>query len=1443
MKQRLFAILMMLALIVTPVSANQINDDSVTVADTERYSQITGSLPVSETGLYIIQLSDPAVPSYSGGLPGLEATNPSLTGERKLNTRSQTVQLYVEYLHQKQNDFIASMQQTLGRPIEVVFRYDGALNGVAVAISHQEALQISQLSNVKAVFADSERQLDTDIGPWFLGAPDIWAGNTNPGIGTRGEGIIVGVIDTGINYQHPSFAASDGEGYAHTNPYGAGVYHGWCATNPGFCNAKLIGAYGLNPLGGNPADDNGHGSHTASTAAGNLHEAEFTVGSETYVRTIAGIAPRANVVAYKVCTPSCPQSASIQAVNHAIMDDQVDVLNYSISGTDNPWNDPVDLAFLEAFNAGIFIAASAGNTGPGPSTVAKTGPWNASVAASTINRIFAYTLDVTAPTTPPELQGIAAVPGENTSIASNIVGEVRFNIANPRGCVAHPSNFFSGAMALIERGDCTFSTKVNHAVTAGATQVIVYNHVGGPPIVMGGLTGTPTAVMIDNIKGASLRDYVIANLDVNLRINAGTTILFNDDWKNVVAGFSARGPSQFEMLAPTFIAPGVNTLAAGASGASDYFFSQGTSMSSPHAAGAGALLIALNPTWSPAEVRSALAMTAMPELLKEDGVIPADPFDIGSGLLKLGAAGRIGLVMDETYDNFISANPAAGGDPKTLNLPAFVSHACAGSCTWTRTVKSVAPFDVTYNAFANGPAGMLFDVSPATFTIAPGALQTLTFVVDTRSLPEGDWVFADIRLVPEGETTSASSGALTANHASLSVSGSDSFTSTPAVAIPDNGYNGTLSSMACDTIDASSIPRNNVVTDISVELAAAHTWVGDLTVKMQSPTGTILALVERPQGDGSANAPGENGTSSPFGDSSNLSIAFPLSFNDTFSHDPEHMGLGISNTQNVCEHDGRCEFFPNPDQALLVGNSVENFASLSGEKASGDWKLCMGDSAGGDVGTFQEWTLTIAHTPASIAAVHMPVAVIPAVQPPTIDIDPAQVTSTQGPDQVVTEILTITNEGMLDLEWSIEEAPGLDMSAVVESLNLPVGSDRANQLDAPSAVSAPAWVLPSVGGQILSSWSEGFDDIDALPALGWALINNSEPVGTTGWFQGNPSVFSAHSGATNSYIAANFNNTSGLGTISNWLLIPEINLKNGDSFSFWTRTATGSIWPDRLEVRWSGNGGSTDVGTGALDVGDFDTLLLSVNPDLDAGGYPEVWTQYTVEISGLPEPANGRLGFRYFVTNAGPSGSNSNYIGIDTVEFTSISACDAPGDVSWLSVAPENGITAPETFVEVSVTFDATGLTDGIYTASLCVSSNDPHNPEVEVPVTLEVATVYGATLTPALDTKTGQPGETVAYTLNLTNSGNVPDMFELAFEDNGWEVHLPETSFMLAVGESTEVVVQVTIPAAALDGDADVVTMTATSTGDSDVFASATLTTVAVIEEFYIYMPMVFRN
>ena len=188
---------------------------------------------------------------------------------------------------------------------------------------------------------------------------------------------------------------------------------------------------------------------------------------------------------------------------------------------------------------------------------------------------------------------------------------------------------------------------------------------------------------------------------------------------------------------------------------------------------------------------------------------------------------------------------------------------------------------------------------------------------------------------------------------------------------------------------------------------------------------------------------------------------------------------------------------------------------------------------------------------------------------------------------------------------------------------------------------------------------EGFDDITTLPGAGWTLQNNSAGVGTSDWFQGNDTVFAAFDGATTAYIGANFNGTDGggdgaSGILSEWLVSPPINFGTGASVSFYTRTVTGSTFPDRLQVRVCPSGACADFGAAGEGTGDFTGLALDINSTEAGGGYPETWTQFTVtNADGLPSSGTGRVAFRYYVHNAGPAGASSNYIGIDRVAIES----------------------------------------------------------------------------------------------------------------------------------------------------------------------------------------------
>jgi len=212
------------------------------------------------------------------------------------------------------------------------------------------------------------------------------------------------------------------------------------------------------------------------------------------------------------------------------------------------------------------------------------------------------------------------------------------------------------------------------------------------------------------------------------------------------------------------------------------------------------------------------------------------------------------------------------------------------------------------------------------------------------------------------------------------------------------------------------------------------------------------------------------------------------------------------------------------------------------------------------------------------------------------------------------------------------------------------------------------------GAASATALTENFDN--GLPA-GWTIKNLSDPVGRTSWFAGIPAAFSAHEGAAASYVAANFNSGGLLADLSTWLILPTSVYNDGDTLSFWTRTEAASVNPDSLELRFSSVGGS-DVGNSSTSVGTFSNLLLSINPGLAVGGYPEGWSQYSVSLSGLGGATNGAFAFRYVVAGGGPLGSNSNYIGIDTMQITAVAppSADVPEPAMFATMGLGLGMLA-----------------------------------------------------------------------------------------------------------------------------------------------------------------------
>jgi len=719
---------------------------------------IVDSVAGDTDGSYIVMLEEPSIAAYAGGIDGLEPTSAPARGEKRLNTKSKAAKAYGKYLKERQADVVDQASSELGRDLAPTSSFQWASNGFVVELTAEEAKAMRGIDGIRSVERDGMRQLDTDAGPAWIGAPSMW---TNPPNSTMGEGVVVAILDSGINYDHPSFADVGSDGYDHTNPLGAGVYvpGSYCdVTDPAFCNDKLIGAWSfvVEPI--TPNDSDGHGSHTASTVAGNVvTDLELVAPTTSAFFDISGVAAHANIIAYDVCTGGCPFSALLGALDQVVVDagnlpNGIAALNYSISGSGDPYSDAVEIGFFGASLAGIAVNASAGNNGPGAGTVAHKSPWITTVAASTHDRQIVNSLiDIDSSGGP-----IADIEGASFSTGYGPAPIIHANSTaiDPAGqCLnPFPPGTFNGEIVICDRGTIARVQKGFNVLVGGAGGFVLANTDADGESIVADPHFLP-ATHIGDSDGDVLRAYVAANPDAVATITP-YSIEFDASAADVMAGFSSRGPqNSVDVLKPDVTAPGVSIFAALADGDEQGFLS-GTSMSSPHSAGAHALMSARYPDWSPYEIKSAIMLSADPSaMLKEDGATPADPFDYGAGRIDLNAAKDAGLVMSITPLEFIESDPGVGGDPKALNLPSMMDSACVGSCTFTRTVTNPDNSTSHWDLSVSGPAGLGLSVAVSpeansadyNLKLKKGQSAELTITADTTLAPEG-WHFGRVHL-------------------------------------------------------------------------------------------------------------------------------------------------------------------------------------------------------------------------------------------------------------------------------------------------------------------------------------------------------------------------------------------------------------------------------------------------------------------------------------------------------------------------------------------------------------------------------------------------------------------------------------------------------------------------------------------------------------------------
>jgi subtilisin family serine protease len=737
------------------------------------------SVGKSDTGLYIIVMAQEPVIAYDGGIQNYPATKPGKGG--KINPNSAHVRKYSQFLKAGHDQALQSVGLATS---DKMHDYTIALNGFAARMTEDQANRLTMRRGVTKVFPDEIRHVTTDNSPDFLDLTAI-GGPLEKGI--DGEDVVIGVIDTGIWPEHPSFADDGTYGPAPASFTGIGCDFGNTSFNPDdtafTCNNKLLAAksFGAGFHGGtgvglasgsynSARDEDGHGTHTTSTAGGNSGVSASILGADR--GTVSGIAPRARVSMYKACwqtsatTGGCALSDLTGAIDAAVMDG-VDVINYSI-GSSSSAIGADDIAFLFADNAGVFVATSNGNSGPGPATTGSPAsvPWLTSVGASTQDRTFQGSASSSDGW---EYFG-ASVTGGTTELPLVDAADAGDPLCNPG---ALNSAVVSGNIVLCQRGAIARVAKSQAVSLAGGAGMILFNNSDFD--TQNTDNHDVPSVHVNNTDGLAVKAYIAGATSPVAMINGGVSTPISAPW---VAAFSSRGPNTLasDLIKPDVTAPGVNILAGNSPtallGAPGQMFQaiSGTSMSSPHVAGVFALLKQAHPDWSPAAAKSALMTTAYQDVEKEDGVTPADPFDIGAGHINpggewsKGSADEPGLAYDAGLFEYAAFTCGADLDIFTpgscdfleaigipfdgsdLNLPSIGVGELVGVQTVKRTVTSVAKENGnrTYTVSVDAPPGYTVGVSPSKIKLKRGQTADYYVTITNVSAALGEWAFGSL---------------------------------------------------------------------------------------------------------------------------------------------------------------------------------------------------------------------------------------------------------------------------------------------------------------------------------------------------------------------------------------------------------------------------------------------------------------------------------------------------------------------------------------------------------------------------------------------------------------------------------------------------------------------------------------------------------------------------
>ncbi len=748
-------------------------------SDTHRTS------PKRTNNVYIVQMLQAPVVAYDGSTPGLRATRPNKG--QKIDPNSPDVMLYSAFLDDQHNRTLSAVGN--GKKL---YDYRYTFNGFAAELTPQEAEAIKNVPGVLNVVKDELQTMDTATTPTSLGltAPGgLW--EQLGGYANAGDGIIIGIVDSGVWPEGLSYSdrtglngneTQDGKLSFHQIP----GWHGRCRPgelfNASNCNQKLIGATWYNagwggdagikdPVSGRPwefnsaRDYNGHGTHTSSTAGGNYGVP--LPGVYAVYGAINGMAPHARIAMYKALwsledgsTANGFTSDLVAAIDQAVADG-VDVINYSISGTTTNYLDPVQVAYFNAAGAGIFVSASAGNSGPTTGTVAHPSPWLTTVAAANHPRTLQATATLgnsavytgasatLVPVGPaPLIDSMnAGLPGANATALA-----LCFSATWNGGTAVLDPSKVAGKIVVCDRGTNDRVDKSRAVFEAGGVGMILVNV--SPGTLNADFHSVPT-VHLANTDRTAVKTYAATVGPTATISKAAVTFTAPAP---IIASFSSRGPSSAgngDLLKPDISAPGVDIFAAVAppgNGGALFASYQGTSMAAPHITGIAALLKQLHPDWSPMAIKSAI-MTSSNDVLDGPNTNSTVIFRTGAGHVNPNKAADPGLVYDSNPNDWLAflcgktagVNPtvcsslAAAGysfDGSDMNVASIAIGDMPGTQTVKRRVTNVTGKKATFTASYTGLTGMTVAISPSSLTLNAGETKsfTATFTRTTATL-------------------------------------------------------------------------------------------------------------------------------------------------------------------------------------------------------------------------------------------------------------------------------------------------------------------------------------------------------------------------------------------------------------------------------------------------------------------------------------------------------------------------------------------------------------------------------------------------------------------------------------------------------------------------------------------------------------------------------------